>query len=294
METFFPQMDSPGESTLRRPASACSKTTNVGEWERIASVFAGGGMLAGGLTHANSARGLAMILLGGGLVYRGLSGHCSLYGFLGVNTAERRNPAVGVPARHGERIEQSVVIDCGPEKLYEFWRDLSNLPVFIDRLESVTETGGNRSEWKAKGPVGMQLVWQAEIINEKPEELIAWRSLPGSEVDTAGSVHFLPLNDGAATEVRVTMKYDVPGGKASIALAKLIGDDPEQLLRDDLHRLKRAMEACDARAKAEEAVEREPLRGIDNVDEAAAESFPASDPPAVSSFTRGMSTSRPR
>ena len=109
-------------------------------------------------------------------------------------------------------------------------------------LESVTEEG-NRSHWVAKAPLGTSVSWDAEIITERANELIGWRSLPGSTVDTAGSVHFQSAAGGRGTEVRVELKYDPPAGKVGATLAECLGEAPEQQIEEDLTTFKRMMEA---------------------------------------------------
>ncbi|HYC31071.1 MAG TPA: SRPBCC family protein, partial [Gemmatimonadales bacterium] len=111
-------------------------------------------------------------------------------------------------------------------------------------LESVRVMDERRSHWVAKGPAGSRIEWDAEIHNELPNELIAWRSLPGAEVDHAGSVHFEPSAAGG-TEVRVILRYDPPGGKAGAAVARLFGEEPSQQVAEDLRRFKQVMEAAD-------------------------------------------------
>jgi uncharacterized membrane protein len=131
--------------------------------------------------------------------------------------------------------------------VFHFWRQLNNLPRFMDNLESVTVLDHRRSHWVAKGPVGTRVEWDAEIHNEIEDEIIAWRSLPGSQVDQAGSVHFTPAHNGG-TEVRVVMRYAAPAGKLGDAVAHLLGDDPERQVADDLRRFKQVMEAAEAPA----------------------------------------------
>jgi uncharacterized membrane protein len=140
------------------------------------------------------------------------------------------------------KVEKAVTVNRSPEELYHFWRHLENLPRFMSNLEEVHENG-NRSHWVAKGPLGTKVEWDAEVINEKPNELIAWRSLDGAEVDNAGSVHFERLPGGRGTEVKVTLKYDPPAGKAGAAVAKLFGRDAEQEIEEDLRHFKQIMEA---------------------------------------------------
>lgn len=213
---------------------------NVGPNERLVSALAGGGLLAAGLLRG-SWKGLGLALLGGSLVYRGLSGHCSLYQALGINQAGFDNPAVGVPAQRGVRFETCIVIDRPPEQIYRFWRKLENLPQVMQHLESVHEESNQRSHWVATGPMGTRIEWDAEIVNDQPGELIAWRSIPGSALDTAGSVHFAHAGT-RGTELKVTLKYDPPLGKLGATLANLFGGSFEQKAQDDLERFKQTME----------------------------------------------------
>ncbi len=144
----------------------------------------------------------------------------------------------------GIKVQQQVTIAKTPEELYRFWRNFENLPRFMDHLESVAVVDERRSHWVAKGPAGTRIEWDAEIHNEIPNELIAWRSLPGAEVDHAGSVHFEPSTAGG-TEVRVVLRYDPPGGRAGAAVARLFGEEPSQQVAEDLRRFKQVMEAAD-------------------------------------------------
>jgi len=175
------------------------------------------------------------------VAYRGLPGHCHLYGALGVNTAEHHGPATSIPAGHGYKVEESVTVHRTAAELFAMWRRLDQLPRFMKNLKEVRTLDGNRSHWVAQGPLGAPAEWDAEIINERPNELIAWRSLPGSTVDTAGSVHFEPAAGG--TQVRVVLKYDPPGGKLGAAAAWVLGAAPEEQLRSDLRRFKQLAEA---------------------------------------------------
>ena len=117
----------------------------------------------------------------------------------------------------------------------------------MTHLESVEEIGDRRSRWTAAGPLGTKVSWEAEIINERTGELIAWRSVEGSQVDTAGSVRFESCGDGSSTQVTVNLKYNPPAGKAGARLSQLLGVDPDQQIVDDLQRFKRIMELERAR-----------------------------------------------
>ena len=215
---------------------------NVGENERLASQLGGGVLLLSGLMRGGVG-GLALTAAGGALLYRGITGQCHCYRALGIDTADaERGPFDSVPAQTGARVEEAVTINSPPEELFRFWRQLENLPRFMQHLRSVTVGDGNRSHWVADAPLGRTIEWDAEIHNERENELIAWRSLEGSQVETAGSVHFTPAPGGRGTEVRVNLKYNPPAGPIGIALAKILGADAAQQIREDLRRLKQFFE----------------------------------------------------
>jgi uncharacterized membrane protein len=112
----------------------------------------------------------------------------------------------------------------------------------MSHLKSVEVLDGRRSHWVARSPVGTKLEWDAEIINEKDSELIAWRSLEGASVDNAGSVRFIPAPAGRGTIVRVTIEYIPPAGSIGQLVAKLFGSAPAHQIREDLRRFKQFME----------------------------------------------------
>jgi uncharacterized membrane protein len=142
----------------------------------------------------------------------------------------------------GVHVREAIRLEIPTSDAYAFWRRLENLPTFMHHLESVTEEG-TASHWVATGPAGLRVAWDAEIINDEPGKLIAWRSLPGSDVTTAGSVNFDEMAGGQATQVTVKLQYAPPAGKAGAAVAMLFGREPSQMIREDLRRLKQMMEA---------------------------------------------------
>lgn len=225
-----------------RAASA----VNVADAERIASTFTGAALAAwslAGLAGRPSAQRWLTLAAGGGLIYRGLTGHCSLYRNLGINTARSSSSAVGVRARRGCKVEHSLAIQRPAEELFSAWRDVAKLAGILRHVESVEEMDDRRSHWVARGPMRTRLEWDAEIINERKPDLIAWRSLPGSEVDTAGSIHFRPLANQRGTLVTVSLKYDPPGGRISAALAEMLDAGLETRIKEDLRRFKNLAEA---------------------------------------------------
>jgi len=225
----------------RARRGSAANGVNVHDVERWASVVAGGLAVVKGLT-SGSLFGLGLAAVGGGLLYRGLTGHCPMYAALDVNTAQRHNPLASVGAGEGVKVNCTTTVNRSAEELYRLWRNLEALPRFMSHLVSV-KNEGNRSHWVARAPAGFNVEWDAEIINEEPGKLLAWRSLEGSQVGTAGSVHFMPAPGGRGTEVRVTLKYDPPGGKLGSWVAWLFGEEPRQQIEDDLRRFKQMAEA---------------------------------------------------
>ena len=220
-----------------------STATNVGNPERWLSVIAGSALAAYGLKR-RSIPGLVLSAIGGVLVWRGATGHCPVYETLGLSTAEEeQGDQVSVAYGRGIQVEKSVTVKAPPEEVYAFWRNFENLPRFMDHLKSVDVIDSKRSHWVAKGPANIDAEWDAEIINEVPNELIGWRSIEGSRVDNAGSVQFDPTRSGRGTKVKVVLRYDPPAGKLGAAFAKLFGEDPAVQIEEDLKRLKELIES---------------------------------------------------
>lgn len=140
-------------------------------------------------------------------------------------------------------IETSIAINKTPAELYAFWHDIRNLPRFMMNLESVTPLENGKSHWVAKGIGGSHVEWDAEIFNEHENELISWRSLGNPDVVNAGTVRFQATPDGQGTNVRVTLNYNPPGGAVGKTILQVFGSEPEQLIREDLKRLKQLLEA---------------------------------------------------
>jgi uncharacterized membrane protein len=259
------------------------QSKNVSDTERLASVIGGGTLVAYGVQKKSWA-GAALAALGSTLAFRGLTGHCPVYQALGVTTNPAgRGRGASIPYELGVRVDASVTINRPREELYRFWRNLENLPRFMRHLESVKEIDNKHSHWVAKAPAGRSVQWKAEIINEAENERIGWRSLPGSDVDNAGSVHFKPAPEGHGTVVQVALQYNPPGGVVGAMFAKLFGEEPSQQIGEDLRRFKMLMETGEVpveTAKAATARASEKGWHRDEVGQASEESFPASDPPS--------------
>jgi uncharacterized membrane protein len=217
---------------------------NVGPSERLVSVAAGA-VLAGLGMGRRDLIGLAIVGIGGAMALRGATGRCPLYKSLGLNTAESENGLGRRSNNTGEvSVAASYLINKSPEHLYSFWRNFENLPQFMSHLESVQTQDGGRTHWVAKAPslYGGTVEWDAEITAEQPSSYIAWRSLPGGDVEHRGSIRFEPALGDRGTKVRVELHYQPPGGQAGRWLAKLFREEPEQQIHDDLRNFKRLME----------------------------------------------------
>ena len=216
-----------------------NSSINVNNVERAISIIGGGTALLIAAKRP-SWGGLCLSLLAGSLLHRGITGHCVAYSAL--NISSHRDGRTAAVARD-IHVEKSLTINRSTEELYAYWRTFENLPRIMPHLESVVSLDSQRSHWVAVGPAGKRFEWDAEIYNEKPNELIAWRSLPDSDVVNAGSVHFEAGPSGRGTQVTVVLNYNVAGGKLTAMFAKLFGAEPGQMIEEDLRRFKQLMEA---------------------------------------------------
>lgn len=211
---------------------------NVNNWERVASIAAGLALVA---VAAASKRGKRSTGAAGlGLVARGITGLCPINAALG--RTRERDTRRALSGSRGIRLEGAITIHRPAEDVFDFWRDLRNLPLFVSHLEFISLIDDHRSHWVMSGPAGLIVEWDAEIINERRPELIAWRSVGDSDVVSAGSVAFRRL-PGHSTQVRVLLQYDPPAGRLGAAFASLAGAAPESMMREDLRRLKEWLEA---------------------------------------------------
>lgn len=142
-------------------------------------------------------------------------------------------------------VTKSITVARPRSEVYAFWRDFENLPRFMHNLESVENLGGGRSHWIAKGVAGTDREWDAELVEDRPNESISWRTIGDDNTARhAGTVSFLSIGDNA-TEVRVDLEYHPPAGPVGASLAKLFGEEPGQQIEEDLERFKRVLETGD-------------------------------------------------
>jgi len=212
---------------------------NVGYGERWASALAGAALALYGIRRMSWA-GLALAVAGGTLIYRGASGHCQMYKALGVDRAHRGGVRQG---NLGVKLDQAVLVHAPADRLFRYWRNLENLPRIMSNVDAVRVEGPTRSHWVVRGPAGKTLEWDAEIINEVPNEVIAWRSIGHPDVEHAGSVRFEAAGDGPGTIVRVSLQYDPPAGILGHTIASTWGGDAGKRIDEDLTNFKQAVES---------------------------------------------------
>ena len=217
---------------------------NVGHFERGASVTLGAALIALALSRRRVPGALTFGLLGAYLSWRGATGHCALYEALDTGTSEDDEDQRLAAGGHDDAsTEAAATIGRPPEEVYAFVRRLENAPRFMALVESVQPLDATRSRWVARTPAGQTLVWEAEVLEDRPGELIAWRSEPGALVHHAGAVRFQPAPGGRGTEVRLDIEYQPPGAPLGRAVARLFGSATEYLVEEDLRRLKQLLEA---------------------------------------------------
>jgi uncharacterized membrane protein len=217
---------------------------NVGHFERGASVTLGTALLALALSGARRRRALPLALLGGYLSWRGVTGRCAVYDALDTGSAEdEEDERLDAGAHDDVSLEAAATVARAPEEVYAFFRRLSNAPRFMAFVESVEEIDGTLSRWTARMPDGAPFGWESEILEDRPGELIAWRSQPGALVHHAGAVRLRPAPGGRGTEVRLDIEFSPPGVPLGRAVAALLGSGAEYAVEEDLRRLKQLLEA---------------------------------------------------
>ncbi|QCR21220.1 YgaP-like transmembrane domain [Pontibacter sp. SGAir0037] len=236
-KTFIPP--NPKKSGRQRQAKGF---TNIGTTGRVLSVLGGAALAYYGWSRKQSPLGKSLTTAGGYLVLRGASGFCPVNEALHIDTAHSKT--------EGFEVTSSVTILKPRQEVYQFWRKLENLPKFMQYLEDVRQTGHRRSHWVAKVPKNIiskeklsTVEWDAEIDREEENSLIAWRSLPGSEIENSGEVRFTDAPANRGTVVQATIAYHPPAGAAGKLAAKLLNPAFKELVKQDLRRFKRLLEA---------------------------------------------------
>jgi uncharacterized membrane protein len=207
--------------------------------DRWMAIGAGAVLLAVGVTRRSTV-GACLAASSAPLLYRGFTGR---WPFEANGDAQHDSTRYALAGSGGIHVRESIRLEVPIAEVYRFWRRLDNLPQFMTHLERVTESADGRSHWVAAGPAGFAVEWDAEIINEVENQVLAWRSLPGSDVVTAGSVNFDSARGGRSTQVSVHLQYAPPAGRAGALVAYLFGREPSQTVREDLRHFKQLLEA---------------------------------------------------
>ncbi|HWE37506.1 MAG TPA: SRPBCC family protein [Isosphaeraceae bacterium] len=240
--TTLHAVDSVGRRVRERDEDeGFASAANVGTAERVATGALGAALALGGLRRGTPGGWLAASL-GGALAVRAATGYCPVYGAMGVAPAGKARADRATTFR-GVKVRSTFTINRPAQECYDFWRNFENLPRFMTHLKSVTVLDGRRSHWEAEGPLNQLVGWDAEILEDKPGELISWKTIGLADVHNAGSVRFRPASGNRGTEVVAEVSYEPPAGSVGVALAKLTGADPKHLIREDLRRFKQLVEA---------------------------------------------------
>jgi uncharacterized membrane protein len=215
---------------------------DVERWLTLATATA---LIAYGFSR-RTIPGMALAIAATPLAFRGVSG-----AWPRANGGTADDTHVALAGNRGLHVRESIRLEKPIAEVYRYWRNLENLPRFMTHLKHVRDLGNGQSHWEAKGPADATIEWNAEVINEVENKVLGWRSLPGSDVVTAGSVNFTPVRNGRGTQVAVHLQYEPPAGRAGALLSSILGRNPASMVREDLRRLKQLLEAGEvARATA--------------------------------------------
>lgn len=233
------------QATMQPTGSGTSVITpprhNVGKADRVVSAAVGAwalmrlGQRRGMLGHRRGMLGKALIATAGAmLLTRAATGHSKVYQATGVSSAALHEGA-------GINVETAITVMRPREELYRFWRQLSNLADVMQHVVSVQEMADGTSHWVARGPGDRLVEWDAKLLNDEPNEYLAWESLPGSDIEHAGSVHFTDAGD-KGTEVHLKLRYVPRAMEIGFAAGKVLNKTVQAEVAQDLRRLKHTME----------------------------------------------------
>lgn len=214
---------------------------NIDQAERLISALAGGWLLYKSLKNIvkHPIMGLQGSAAAGLLLYRGATGVCPIYDRLSIDHSDVR----------AINITEDLVVNAPRDKVYAFWRNLSNLPKFMTHLKSVEELNAGVSLWTANTPGGLfDLEWNAEVTREEEGEYLGWQSLSGSMIDNAGKIEFRDALNGLGTEIHIEIEYFAPAGSLGRGLASLFNGIFEKMILEDIRSFKTYVEEADFKA----------------------------------------------
>lgn len=217
--------------TIRGNESKSFLKTNVSALERILMVTSGAYLLYNGLSGKN--KSITKTGAGGAMLLRGISGYCPVYDAAGHLMNDKSSNV---------NIRFTTVINKPVSEVFAFWRNLENLPKFMNHLDNIKTIDATISEWTAKGPAGIgKISWKARIVKDRKDKLLSWNSLEESSIRNAGKVKF--KDKGNSTELDITISYHAPLGIAGESAAKLLNPYFEKLVKEDIGNLKNYLES---------------------------------------------------
>ncbi|HKG67545.1 MAG TPA: SRPBCC family protein [Segetibacter sp.] len=212
-------------------------SVNVGKLERIASILAGSALLVKGLQNEEKKSGIAMAIAGGLLFFRGATGHSIIYTIAGKKKLPDTVKNINIMTK--------LTVNSPRQEVYNFWRKLSNLPLFMEHLDKVEVIDSKRSHWSAKVPGHLgKIEWDAEIVKEIDGELLGWNSLPHASINNAGKVEFRDADENG-TEITVLITYRAPFGDVGEGIASMLNPVFKKMITKDVKNFKRYIEAGD-------------------------------------------------
>jgi uncharacterized membrane protein len=226
--------------TTRDALSHARPARNLGNSERLVSGAAGAATLLWAMRRGGVPGGL-LAVLGTTLIARAASGYCPVVAATSATPTERR-----IARKQGWRSAaatvRSVTIARPPADVYRFFREVRNLPRFLQHVEQVTAIDEMRSHWLVRAPTGRTVEWDTIITEDQPNERIAWRSAPGADLQSVGWIKFRPAPGDRGTEVHASIAYEPPAGQLGRIAAELWNDAPGGQAQGDLRRLKQVLE----------------------------------------------------
>lgn len=214
-----------------------TRNVNIHTVERRISALLGGTLLLQSLTRRSPALGEKAFAAA--LLYRGISGHSFLYQALGISTANGTHGQ----ADNAPEVERSITIEKSADELYRFWRDPQNLSHIMGDLGEVTETGNGITHWSVQGPFHRRIEWNTQFVEERPGELLRWKSVDGSPYPNEGSVQFRSAPRDWGTEVTLHFRFDAPGGSLGNKAVNSVIIIPRLLVEKALRRFKSLAES---------------------------------------------------
>ncbi|XVH31473.1 SRPBCC family protein [Haloferacaceae archaeon DSL9] len=227
-----------------RASAPSSSGRTLGRTGRIVSAGVGGALLLSGLGR-RSLRRAATTILGGWLLYRGITGESPRVRSLGgadrergeLEASEDERREVGASAGAIEA-ERTVTVRKPADELSPFWREPDRLARIMSHVADVSPLGGGRQHWEVRGPLGRVVAWDSQIVEDRTGEFLRWESLDGATVPNEGWVRFRSAPGDRGTETTLHLRFDPPGGPLGRAAIRTVGLGPDALVGTALRRFK--------------------------------------------------------